>query len=492
MPYRLLLAALVSLLVVVAPLRGQPGVPIEHKGAILCVAWSPNGQWLATGAQDGTIRVTEAATGKEVHRLATDHVVSGMAFAPDGKVLAIRQVGQTMSTWDLATGKRLKVGGFANYKADQLAFTPDGQMVVAAAPGELVCWKMNGGASGSKTGNVPDSGAAVAPDGSIGAWSDTKAVHLREFQQMNRTTTLPVAGAQCIALGPEGKLLAVGDAKGVHLWDRVAQKKNTSLTELQKPVAKVSISADGRTLAALADDGTSLRAWDLKDNRTRRQFTHNRGKVAALALAPNGKMLATVAVDGKAFLWNVATRELTHKGAALELSAKELAALWTDLGSSDAGKVEAAWQKIGAAGDNAVPFLQQQIRPIAVPAVNQKQIDKLLAELDDDSFATRERATQELLTVGEPAVVPLKRLLEKPPSVEAERRANLVLAKLSEPVVTPERLRVLEAIELLEQVRTAKALDLLKEIERDALIDQIRTEARQARERAARSREEKK
>ena len=89
-------------------------------------------------------------------------------------------------------------------------------------------------------------------------------------------------------------------------------------------------------------------------------------------------------------------------------------------------------------------------------------------------------------------IVPLQRLLEKPSSAEVEWRAHTVLRKLSEPVLTPDRLRALEVLELLEQLRSLKAVALLQEIERDALIPQIRREARQALQRTATAREEKK
>ncbi|HEV3448827.1 MAG TPA: hypothetical protein VG099_29595, partial [Gemmataceae bacterium] len=263
-------------------------------------------------------------------------------------------------------------------------------------------------------------------------------------------------------------------------------RKTAVLTGLNKPAAKLTFAADGHTLAALAADGLTIQVWELKRNTAVCQINHNRGTLGVLALSADGKMLAATAADGKTVLiWKVAARELSHKGPPLDLSAKELAGLWTELASPDADKSDAAWRKLGAAGDNAIPFLRQQIRPIAAPAVDMKQIEKWVAELDSDKFATREKAAKELLTVGEPAVGPLQRLLKQSPSPspEAEKRANLVLKQLGEPTLTPERQRVLEAIELLEQVRTAQAIGLLEEIERDALLTSIRLAAREALER---------
>ena len=89
-----------------------------------------------------------------------------------------------------------------------------------------------------------------------------------------------------------------------------------------------------------------------------------------LAVSPDGKMLATISNDGKElYFQKVTMRELDRKGPGVELSVKELAALWSDLAHVDEDKADAAWSKLGTGGDKAIAFLQQQIRPIAVPAV---------------------------------------------------------------------------------------------------------------------------
>jgi WD40 repeat protein len=472
-----------------------PGLLIEHKSPVSCLAWSPNGQWVATGTKAGTIRVTEAATGKEVHNFPTGHPITGMAFSPDGKTLAINQVGETMGTWDIASGKRLRLGPFKDFKSDKLAFTPDGQMLVAITDGEYLQWWLDRTTFdfyGMKAPYAVGGCAGIAPDGRVGGMSLTDGsvriewVHVRLGDPI-RTIILKVGHPHCIAFGPGGSLLAVGNAdKGVHLWDLKTEQETKVLTGLPKTAAKLSFSADGRTLAALAADAPSILVWDLANNRTRCKFSHSPGKVMSMALSPDGKSLATVGGDGNVlFIRKVTSRELTHKGTLLELSPKELAELWTDLSNPDFSKVDVAWCKLADAGDNAIPFLRQQIRAVAVPAVDLKYLEKLIAELDSESFAVRETATKELVAVGEPAIGPLQRLLKNRPSLEAQKRAHFALEELKEPGSTPERLQALEALEVLEQVRTPMAIALLKEIERDTLIPQIRIMARQALERIA-------
>jgi hypothetical protein len=341
--------------------------------------------------------------------------------------------------------------------------------------------------------------SAVAPDGLVSGWSDGKGlVYLRPSSRGNQIMlgnplTLQVGNARGMAFAPGGKLLAVGgEDKGVQLWDLDQNKPTKVLTGLEKPAANLTFSADGKTLAALADDGTSLRAWDVARGTTRCRINHNRGPVGALAVSPDGKQLATAAKEGKAlFLWHLDARQLSRTGTPIKLSTEEMTALWNDLAGADSDKADDAWRKLGAAGDNALPFLRQRIRSVAVPAVDVKALEKLVADLDSAKFTTREKAAQELQAAGEVAIVLLQRCLEKRPSVEVERRATLVLKKIGEPALTPERLRVLDALELLERLRTTNAVALLEEIERDALIPHIRQEAGRALQRVAQARKEK-
>ncbi|HKB42604.1 MAG TPA: hypothetical protein VKD72_39615 [Gemmataceae bacterium] len=475
-----------------------PRLQIDHQGTITCVAWSANGLRIATASQEGAVRVLDTATGKELHRFASGHAVRGLALAPDGKTLALSQEGKGVSFWNLVNGQRQQSNNYTNYSPEYLAFTPDSQTVMGIGVGMLFKWKMTGGIT-IGGGVNPGGGAAVAPDAAIGGWAEGGGL-LRLFENVPnggvRSSTLQVGNARCIAFGPGGKLLAVGgEDREVQLWDlaAAAPRKVGSLTGLHKPPARLSFAADGSALAAVDADGTTIWVWDLARQRTRRQIAHNRGQVGSLALSPDGKLLATTGRNGNVLLlWNVATRELTQQGPPRKLSARELAGLWTDLADKDYDKSDAAWRKLAAAGDHAIPFLKEKIRPIAVLPLDRKRVEKLLAELDSERFATREKATRELMSLGELAIAPLERLLEKGSSAEAKWRAQSVLKKVSEPVLTPDRLRALEVLELLETLRSRKAVALLQEIERDALIPQIRREARQALQREAAARAEKK
>jgi hypothetical protein len=477
------------------PRAAPPRILTELDSPVLCLAWSHDGRRIAAGTQGGTVYVSEADTGKKVAHFATQGAVTSVAFSPDGKKLAVCQseTGK-ISVWQADTGAQVRdFGQNFNGPAEHVSITPDGLAVEGVAVGRLWYWTLDGRGGGSMAAGINAGGcSAVSPDGSASGWCDGRGfLQMRRHQPGGKnwlgiSSTLQVGKVGALAFGPAGKLVAVGDDKGLQIWDSTSRKKTATLTGLEKPAVRLAFSHDGRTLAGLAGDGTSVMVWDLTRNAPRCQVRHGLGAVVALAVSPDGKALAAASKGDKGvFLAKMAARELPARGTPVELSEKELAALWDDLASPDGGKADAAWRKFGEAGDNAVPFLRQKMRPIAVPAVNLTQIEEWVADLDSPKYPLRERATRELLAVGEMAVVPLQRLLEKNPSGEAKNRATLILKKIEQPVRSPDRLRVLEAIDLLERVRTAKAVALLEEIGRDALIGQIRREAEQAARRAA-------
>jgi len=74
----------------------------QYKEKVLCLAFSPDGKRVVTGAADSTVRVWEVATGKELKR-STEHkeAVRGVAFSPDGKTIA--SCGDAIKLWDWQT-----------------------------------------------------------------------------------------------------------------------------------------------------------------------------------------------------------------------------------------------------------------------------------------------------------------------------------------------------------------------------------------------------
>jgi hypothetical protein len=106
-------------------------------------------------------------------------------------------------------------------------------------------------------------------------------------------------------------------------------------------------------------------------------------------------------------------------------------------------------------------------------------VKALIADLDHEDFATRERATANLKEDRVAAAAALREVVAKSPSAEARRRAEGVLQELANGVTPPRELRALRAVEVLEWIATKEARAHLIELTKGA------PEARLTREAAA-------
>ncbi len=119
----------------------------------------------------------------------------------------------------------------------------------------------------------------------------------------------------------------------------------------------------------------------------------------------------------------------------------------------------AVW-KLTAAGSRAVALLGERLKPPPSPAA--EAITQLIGELDDNDFATRERASAALTEAIEAAAPALRRALDGNPSAEQRRRLKQLLADLERG--GPEQRRRLRAVRLLEEIGDVDARTLLSSL----------------------------
>src|SRR5262249_1951649 len=183
-------------------------------------------------------------------------------------------------------------------------------------------------------------------------------------------------------------------------------------------------------------------------------------EVTCVAFAPGGKLLATGSADTTVLFWGLA--EAPREGQKPVPDEKELKSLWTDLAGEDAAQAYRAIWALAASPQQAVPFLRKHWKP-AGPGGPQK-LNQLRAALDGTRYTVREKGVQELQKLGALAEPSLKRVLEGKPSLEVRQRVERLLEQLQGPILSPERLREIRAVEALEYMGTAEAHRLLKEL----------------------------
>jgi hypothetical protein len=128
---------------------GKPVRTFEgHQSGVVAIAYSPDGQFLASGSHDATLRVWDAATGKELRRFDGFHgTMESVAFSPDSKLLATGgDQFRTIHVWELATGKEvLQLKGHRG-PVPSVAFAPGGRSLASGSQdGTALVWDLTGG-----------------------------------------------------------------------------------------------------------------------------------------------------------------------------------------------------------------------------------------------------------------------------------------------------------------------------------------------------------
>lgn len=239
-------------------------------------------------------------------------VVRSVAFSRDGKILASGSYDGTAKLWDTATGRELanlRGGG----PVHRVAFAPDGRMLAASdGSGAIRCWDVPTG--GPRTPfRAPLAGKSFVTfsgDGRLLASGFNNDVKLYETATGNELATLRGHTDQVnpnSEFSPDGSLLATGSYDHtIRLWDVTRRQVRFVLQGHSDCVPGVAFSPDGKTLASASWDQT-VRLWDVASGRELAVLRGHTGKVDSVAFAPGGQFLASGGWDRTVRFWDAKT-----------------------------------------------------------------------------------------------------------------------------------------------------------------------------------------
>lgn len=280
------LGALLSLQALQAGYSAQADIALQRTGRFYTgeklltspapldsVAISPDSQTIATGGEDGYVRLWHSDTGQETAAwpIGDPQAVDVLHFSPDGQTLLVG-LDDNAHLWDIATQTKIReFAGHNDGAVYALGFTSDGQTM------------MTGG--GSK----------------VQLWQGTNPEPIHQF--VIDETNLVSAGR----ISPDDKWLAIGLYDGsIQIWSLADYTLHTTLTGHTDIIDALSFSADSQFLASSAEDNTA-RLWDVNSGQEKQLFLGHTDLAFAIAYTPDGRHIFTGSWDKTARLWDVET-----------------------------------------------------------------------------------------------------------------------------------------------------------------------------------------
>ncbi len=303
--------------------RRQIAELMGHSKGIADCQFSPDGRLFLTGGAEGTTRLWDCETGREIGRCGRHNSVNRCRFSPDGsRFLSVGRDGK-INLWETKCRKLLASWVWqpdalgrphAVAVVADCAFSADGKRIVAGIESTLVIWDIEASEGAqiriphAHTGNsgvtrcvfTPDQGRVLTAgwsDSLIKCWDAETGAELLSF----------VAGSRVVAFSPDGTRAASVQygREVVYLWDTGTGERLAVLRGHTGDIDSLVFSPDSRYLLSGSDDDDTFRLWDARAEKEADSWTGHDWGTHQCAFTPDGTTLVTGGWDDYLRVWSV-------------------------------------------------------------------------------------------------------------------------------------------------------------------------------------------
>lgn len=248
-----------------------PGDRVRTRG----MKFLADNKTLVAASQDGLIRFIDALTGETTRSIRTvNSEIYGFDVDPTEQYVAAGHWNRRGALYHLATGQELSVLPSGNKRVEGMAFSPDGKLLAWTGDNQAVMlWSI---AESRVVRSLPMKGqpwnVLFSPDGTL-VFATTASGVLESFDVASGEKRASVQGhprlPPGLAISPDGKLLATGGEEGyLKLWDAPTLRSLATLNPMSSEVVSVEFSPDGNFISA-GTGNSEMITFDLRSNDAR-------------------------------------------------------------------------------------------------------------------------------------------------------------------------------------------------------------------------------
>jgi len=282
---------------------------VSHERGVNAVAFSPDGELVATASDDNTARISQVSSGKEVIRISHESKVNAVAFSPDGELVATASNDNTARITQVSSGNEvIRINHEDGVNA--VVFSPDGELV-ATASGDNTA-RITQVSSGKELARISHEGEVNAvtfsPNGELVAtasWDYTARIsQVSSGKELTRISH--ESNVTAVAFSPDGELVATASEDYTARISQVSSGKELARISHESNVTAVAFSPNGELVATTTSDNNTARIFQVSSGKELARISHE-GWVGAVVFSPDGELVATASGDNTARIFQVSS-----------------------------------------------------------------------------------------------------------------------------------------------------------------------------------------